>query len=120
MTLTAAVHIAIGTPEVHAPLRLSEMAPMPASVLAVIWHYVSVQLSLFALALFYVAKHENKAMLMLLLASCLGFGLLFVGYGVVDFGNLWVLPQWIAFFGVSLLILWGMNRRTRILTAASA
>lgn len=52
----ATVHVVAGTPEMLDPLLSSEMDPVPAQTLRVVWHVVSALLATFPLALGWAAR----------------------------------------------------------------
>lgn len=104
MAVTFAVHLFVGGPELYTPLRSSDLSPLEKSSFSVIWHFVSVHLCMSAVALFYLARHRNPAFFAFTLASVSSFALLFFGYGLVDLGSVWLMPQWIAFVVVGTLM----------------
>jgi len=110
MALTTVVHLFAGGPENYTPLRASTLDPLVISTLSVVWHAISLLLAMQAVALYYLAKRRNPAFAWALLAYNLGFALLFVAYGLADFGTLWRLPQWIAFLATAVLT-WAGTRR---------
>ncbi len=105
MALTSVVHIFAGGPENYAPLRVSALDPIALSTLSVVWHMVTLQLLVVTGGLAYLVRHENRALWVVVFAMLVGSGLLFIGYGLVDFGGFLTLPQWIAFLGAAGLML---------------
>lgn len=111
MGLTVFVHVFAGGPEVYDPVRSADLAPELIAVLSVIWHGVTAILAIMSGALFWLSRHDNTALTVVLLATNSAFVALFLGYGMVDLGSLWPMPQWMIFSVVSLLILAGQGRR---------
>lgn len=97
MVGTCAIHAFVGGPEVHGPIQASDLPPLLRAVSAVVWHGVTVILAAFALALFWMARHPNKPMAVLIIGVLLGFAALFFTYGLSAMGNVWDMPQWIIF-----------------------
>lgn len=112
-TLTAGVHIFVGTAEIAGPLLDSALAPELSFLLYACWHLVSSALAFSAVALFISAlpAHRQSAYQMALFVSCLwlSFGLVFVAVGVLgaDGTLLFKLPQWTLLLPVGALGLWG-------------
>jgi len=111
-TLTAAVHLFVGTAEIAAPLPCADLPTEVRYVLYACWHLVSVALVLSALLLA-LATHPRHGEQMrpatrFAAALWLAFGLVFVAIGVaVDGGALLgVLPQWTLLLPVGALALW--------------
>lgn len=113
MALTFLAHLFAGSPELYVPLRASELSDIEKSSFSVVWHFVSVHLFLSTIALFYLAWNRNSALFTFTLANALGFGLLFISYGLFDLHSLWVMPQWIAFILVSGFMLLSIKRGHR-------
>lgn len=105
--LTFLVHVFVGGPELYAPLRASALSIVSLSTWSVVWHFVSVQLLLLAAALFYLTRNRNAGLFNFVLATTIGFALLFIGYGIIDLRSVLLMPQWIAFVVVAGLMLWG-------------
>lgn len=110
MAVTLLVHLFLGGPELYSTLRASDAAEDLKSVFSVIWHFVSLQLLLLTLALWQLARHRDDPLYWFVLVTVLGFGALFIGYGLNDLGSIWPMPQWIAFWGVGVLMLLGRFR----------
>lgn len=107
MALTFFVHIFAGGPELYGPLRASSLSTIEIATFCVVWHFTSMQLFLLAVALFFLAKYPNLALFCFTLVTAIGFAALFIGYGIIDLGSIWLMPQWIAFAVVSALMIWG-------------
>ncbi|MEY1557720.1 hypothetical protein AB3Y40_18975 [Yoonia sp. R2331] len=111
MALTTLIHVFVGGPEVMDPIRASTLDPLVIGVASVVWHAITLLLALFAVALLWLARNSNKPLVALLLAMQLGFGLIFLGYGIADLGTIWPMPQWIIFFAIPALMLVGQRGR---------
>jgi len=110
MALTSLVHIFVGGPELYTPLRASNLSVVEWSTFSVVWHFVSFQLLLLAGALIYLARYRNAGLFNFVLATTVGFAVLFIGYGIIDLHSVFVMPQWIAFSVIAGLMLWGTRR----------
>lgn len=110
MALTFLVHVFVGGPELYTPLRASNLSMVEWSTLSVVWHFVSMQLLLLAVVLLYLARYHNVGLFSFVLATTIGFALLFIGYGIIDLHSVLLMPQWIAFVVVAGLMLWGVRR----------
>lgn len=108
---TAAVHLFIGTPEIHSPLLDSSIPREIALLLYACWHLVSVALASSAAVLFAAAYAVNQDRWVVAVrhvgAMWLLFGLTFVAVALA-FGGLPMLarlPQWVLLVPVGLLAL---------------
>ncbi len=110
MLLTVFVHVFAGGPEIHQPIQNSALPSVVRAVGAVLWHAVTVVLTLFFVALLWLARHENPALLWLVNGIQLGFAGLFIWYGWAQLGTLWPMPQWIIFIVIPALTLWQGRR----------
>lgn len=109
MAVTFLVHVFVGGPELYDPLRMSNLSKLEQSSFSVVWHFTSLQLFLLTAALFHLATSQNKALFSFVLVTMIGFAVLFLGYGLVDLGSVWPMPQWIAFAMTSALMIWGIR-----------
>jgi len=107
MSLTVLVHVFLGGPEIMPPVRKASIPAHVRAVMDVIWHGITVVLICIAGGLFWLTWHDNTALLWVLSAIQIGFGLLFLWYGARQLRNLWTMPQWVIFLGVPALSLWG-------------
>ncbi len=107
---TAAVHIFIGTPEVHRPLLESHLSPDLKLMLYACWHLVSVMLAVSGVFLLRACaaprKYHARELVIMLGLSWVAFGLVFVAFGLIYPGMLLRLPQWILLLPVGVLCLW--------------
>jgi hypothetical protein len=104
---TFGLHVVGGGAEFHAPIQAVDM-PLPLrTVSAILWHYVSVMLLLQAIAFGWLARSPSVPLLWFLIAVQLGFAGLFLVYGLVMLGSIWVLLQWTIFIAIAGLALWG-------------
>ena len=100
MAMTFLAHVLLGGPELYEPLCDSDVPDELKSVFSVLWHFVSLQLLLMSIAIWWLAKHENGPLFHFVFITALGFAILFIVYGLIDLGGLWIMPQWIAFGSV--------------------
>ena len=110
MGLATVLHFFLGGAEIYDPLRSSSQDMLVISVLSVVWHVVSVQLALMTFALYHLARHPNQSLFLFLLATQIGFVVLFLGYGAIDMQSLLPMPQWSIFLTIALLMVWGRSR----------
>lgn len=113
MAVTVVGHVVGGGPEV---IDVVLAAPLPEVVRmasAVVWHGITVMLVLSALALGYLAWHENRALAVLVGAVQLGFVGLFLGYGIIGLGNVSEMPQWSVFLLMPVLMALGSRGYAR-------
>ncbi len=108
--LTLAAHVFGGYPEIMPPVLASELTPYLKAIMLVIWQAVTVILLINSLALIYGAlKPKHRTMLVTMVsAQYLLWGGLFVYYGLTRLGTLWPMPQWIAFFLIPALAIFGL------------
>jgi hypothetical protein len=111
MTATFFLHVFGGGPQIHQPIQASSLALPLRAVSAILWHGISVLLAIEAVALFWLARHPDRAMAALLAAIQLAFAALFLFYGLTMLGTVWVLGQWTIFLTLAALILWGARLR---------
>lgn len=100
--LTAAIHVFLGGPEVNAPVQFSEgLALEVRATTAVVWHGITAMLILSGLSKIYAARSGQIGSAVFLVATqYVALAALFIGYGLANFGNLWVLPQWTLFVSI--------------------
>lgn len=110
MAVTFLVHVFAGGPELYGPIRESSLSMIEKSTWSVVWHFTSLQLLLVSIVLFYLSRDPNNALFTFVFATAVGFAALFMGYGMIDLGSVWPMPQWIAFAVVAGLMLWGRAR----------
>ncbi|MCF6326486.1 MAG: hypothetical protein L3J21_04235 [Devosiaceae bacterium] len=116
--LTLIAHIFGGYPEIMVPVLASELTPYLKAIMVVIWDAVTVIITINSLALLYAAiKPQHRSVLVTLVsAQYLLWGGLFVYYGLTMLGSLWPMPQWIAFFLIPALAIFGLwldKKRTK-------
>lgn len=117
--LTCAVHVFLGGPEIHDALMASDAPDYARAVGSVVWHATSAILFINSLALIYGARNRTAArpLVWLVLAHYLAFAGLFLACGVVYFGSVLIMMQWVAFLAISLLALWGIARTGAVVEA---
>ena len=108
--LTLAAHVFGGGPEIHAPVQASELSEYLKAILAVIWHTVTIILTVNSLFLAFAALRDKHRVALVSLVSTqyVLWGILFVYYGLTRLGELSTMPQWIAFFLIPALALFGL------------
>lgn len=112
-TLTLAAHFFGGGPQYHTPAMLSSLSLEDKAIYSLLWHAITTTLIINTLALAYAAlRQRNRPPLIIIVsAQYLMLGILFVGFGLSRLGELWTLPQWIAFFLISGLALFGLRKK---------
>ncbi len=106
MSVTVLIHVFMGGREVMRPLRASSLPPLVRAVMDVVWHMVTIVLIFLAAGLFWLAWHDNPALLWVVCAIQVGFAGLFIWYGITQLHSLWQMPQWIIFLGIPALTVW--------------
>lgn len=112
MAVTVVAHVFGGGPEVNEIVSASNLPPTVRSLSSVVWHGITLMLVFATLALAYLARQENLALEAFLAAWQLGLAALFIGYGHVQLGTVWLMPQWIVFIAIPLMTYVGSQRRT--------
>lgn len=107
---TLLLHVIAGGQDVQAPIEASGLALDLRAISAVIWHFVSLVLALQTIAFWGISQRKNDALAWYLIATQFGFAALFVLFGAVMLGTLWVMPQWTIFFVIGGLALWGLRK----------
>ena len=113
LAFTVYVHVFMGGPEVHLPIQQSELSLELRALSAVLWHAVTVILTIFAIAAFFSARRKNADLGIIMIAVQVGFAGLFVYYGLALLGTLWLMPQWIIFLAISVVMGIGVIREKR-------
>lgn len=108
--VTTAVHVLAGGPEVLDPVRESALDPVVISVVSVIWHAITLFLSLTGCVLLRAAFRSDAGQVHLVSLLQVGFAGLFVYYGLTDLGTLWLMPQWTIFLLIPLVSEIGLRR----------
>lgn len=113
MALTAAVHVFAGGPEIMGPVYDASLSPDLRAVLHVVWHGITAFLACSALALLWLVRHpQERALAVFISAVQLLFAALFLGIGVIELGEVWTMPQWIAFLLIPAFTWLGMRAST--------
>ena len=112
--LTLAAHFFGGGPQYHTPAMLSALSIEDKAVYSVLWHAITTTLSINTLALAYAAlKQRHRTSLVSLISlQYFAWGLLFVAFGLSRLADLTTLPQWIAFFLIPSLAMFGTAKRS--------
>ena len=115
MGLTVTAHVFGGGPEVNDIVSASDLPPTVRALSSVVWHGITLMLVLSTAALVYLAKHNNPALEAFLAIWQLGLAMMFIGYGVVQLGTIWPMPQWTVFIAMPVMTYLGSRRRSRAL-----
>ncbi len=109
--LTLIAHFFGGGPQYHTPAMASSLSIEDKAVYTIIWHAITTILTINTLGLAYAAISEKFrfSLAALISAQYISWGLLFVFFGQARLGELWTLPQWIAFFLIPALAIWGIK-----------
>lgn len=104
------VHIFPGGREIHRPMVASHWPEPAKAVWSVVWHAATAVMALGGVALIAAGLIPEQALALAALpvALFLSTALLFLAYGLKRLGTVWLLPQWVAFLGVSALALIGL------------
>lgn len=104
------VHIFPGGREIHRPMVASHWPEPAKAVWSVVWHAATAVMALGGVALIAAGLFPEQALELAALpvALFLSTALLFLVYGLKRLGTVWVLPQWVAFLGISALALIGL------------
>jgi hypothetical protein len=112
MGATALLHLIGGEFDVHRPLLARAIAPTDAPFISILWHGVSAMLVLSAVVMALAARnperHASGVWVAVLWNAALGG--LFISYGFVHLGSLFILPQWTLLLAGAALGLWGLAR----------
>ena len=121
LAATTLIHLFAGEGDVHAPLRALSGGGEMELYVSVLWHAVTVVLAAMAAALLWAARApvRRQGVIWLTAGQCAGFAALFVGYGLVLAGNLWLAPQWLLFLGATALAIGGLWRAQTTATAGA-
>lgn len=110
MGLTFLIHVFAGGPDVHTPLQMALTAPGLAAFAAILWHAVTVVLTVLTFGLWWLADRDDPKFEAVLSGIQIGFAALFIGYGALRLGTLWPMPQWIIFLAIPALTRFGQSR----------
>ncbi len=113
MGLTVCIHLFMGGPQVHDAMLNSTMPPGLKAFASILWHAVTVVLVIFTVALYSLSNRPDWRLEATLGAVQLGFASLFLAYGALRLGTIWMMPQWIIFAGLPLLTRIGQRQRSR-------
>lgn len=104
------VHIFPGGRAIHRPMVAAHWPEPAKAVWSVVWHAATAVMALGGLALIAAGLAPDHALSLaaLPIALFLSFAGLFLVYGTKRLGTVWVLPQWVAFLGISTLALVGL------------
>ena len=99
---TAGIHVFMGGPEIHTPVKSTNLPEDQRAIWSVLWHFVSWIFVLFGgvLAWLGITGFAAPVALALIAATLLGFTILFLWYGWVRLGSFVRLPQWTLFAAI--------------------
>lgn len=108
MAGTFALHTFGSEITVHRPLLADAVTDEMDLYVSVLWYGITAVIALGTIALIFAGLQKTRptSLLWLVGAQTLAVGLLFIGYGLLRTGSLWVAPQWIILVPLGLLILW--------------
>lgn len=112
LAATTLIHLFAGEGDVHRPLRSLVGDGEMGLYASVLWHAVTVVLAAMSAALIWAARapRDRQGVVWLVAAQCLGFAMLFIGYGLALAGTLWLAPQWTLFLAATGLTAAGLRR----------
>lgn len=104
------VHVFPGGREIHRPMVAAQWPEPAKAVWSVVWHAATAVMALGGLALIAAGVFPDHALVLAALpvALFLSTAALFLFYGIKRLGTIWVLPQWVAFLGISALAVTGL------------
>lgn len=104
------VHVFPGGREIHRPMVAAHWPEPAKAIWSVVWHAATAVMALGGLSLIAAGLLPRHALALAALpvALFLSFTGLFLVYGQKRLGTVWVLPQWVAFLGISSLALAGL------------
>ncbi|MGH1577942.1 hypothetical protein [Planktotalea sp.] len=106
MGLTTGVHLFVGTQEIMPPiLEAATIDPVVKGVALVVWHMITLILACSTVAIAYLARNRNKAMVVLQITLNAGFAVIFLVVNAVMFEALLTMPQWTAFSLITVLMM---------------
>jgi hypothetical protein len=106
MLLTTVAHVFGGGPEFLDVALASNLPTEGKAVYTVVWHFTTACLALFSVALLWSLTRASgeRAIVTLICALSLAFGVLFFAIGMVRLGSPFVLLQWTVFFAITSLL----------------
>ncbi|WP_341366176.1 hypothetical protein [Yoonia sp. BS5-3] len=110
MLLTAGIHVFAGGPEYHSSFQTQLPNQHLASMAAVLWHAVTINLLVFAAAYLWLSKYPSTAVMAVVGVIQLGWAGLFLFYGITMLNSPWPMPQWVIFLAIPLLSLYGLHK----------
>ena len=114
-TLTLFAHIFGGYPEIMPSVLTSALSPYTKAIMLVIWQAITIILIINSLGLAYgaIKPEQRQVLIVVISAQYLLWGALFVYYGLTMLGSLWPMPQWIAFFLIPALAIFGLWQKRK-------
>ncbi len=110
-SLTFAVHVFAGGPDVHEPLLATDLSASLKTYISMLWHGVTAVLLINSAALFAAAfhRHLERSLVWPVILQYIAYAVLFVGYGLSYLGTVWTTPQWVVFLVISMLGVAGLH-----------
>ncbi len=114
--ITVLAHLLGGTPEFMAPVYESNAPEFNKVGMNVIWDWVTIAMSVNAIALFIAARGSQHSVAIsgIVISQFIGFGVIFLWHGLTAFGSAFIMPQWIAFFLISLFCYFGLRKQRQL------
>ena len=112
-TATFFIHVIGGGAEVHEPFLQSELSTLFKTWASVLWHAISLNLLVNAIALIVVLFKPEfmRPIAVMVLAQYLTYVGLFLFYGLTQNESLFVMPQWTIFLCLSATCVMGLRSK---------
>ncbi len=104
------IHVIGGGQDVHVPLLQSNADDVVKGFASVVWHGVTAALLICSVMLLVAATNDRLRVgyTAVVLAFYLAFAGLFLGYGMLRFGSVLLMPPWIGFLIISAVAAMGL------------
>ncbi|MEE9314521.1 MAG: hypothetical protein V3V02_07715 [Rhizobiaceae bacterium] len=109
--ITFFIHVIFGGWDVHTPLLESEIPLGLKAIVTIIWHTVSALILINTIALFISASRRKYSgpLISIVSAQYIALAILFIFYGLLRLGTVWLMPQWIVFILIPALAYLGIK-----------
>ena len=108
---TSAIHVFSGGPAIMDPVRMAPLSEDVQATLLVVWHAVTVVLVANGVAGVAAAFDRRlRPIVVLGTLQYVGFILLFVAVGLIQFQSVMVMPQWFIFSALAALAVLGLRK----------
>ena len=111
MFVTLIAHVFGGGPEVIDVVAAANLPDTVRALSSVVWHGTTLMLAISVIALAYLATRHNPALEVFIAVWQIGLAALFIGYGLIQLGSLWPMPQWIVFLLMPAITFVGSRNR---------